>query len=1011
MKKVTLLFLALMVIAAITKSQNQEIRQQKIITDPETGYSLIEQEGMPQLHSGGFSTGGTSRGLEINWQYTDPASVGSIVKVSSEAGNTFASWWLNDERISLYTNSATPQWEVPITSDWEWPIDMTEDGDWVVTGYSGIVQVFLSSSPVPYWERTFEGGINGVKISPDGDKVYIAENDRGGSGKAYVSCFIVGEQDPEWETSFQGDATNFAASGDRSTLVFAQYVGVNKIWVIDASDGSVIFDAYYKNQYPPALSYDGKIILNGDYSGYAYLYEYVESKGTYEEKWNFKVGGGGTSAWVVGMGVSADGNTVAVGTLVFLSGGYDGEIYLLNSWSPEPIWVFEHAGDEICSIDLSADGSLIAAAGYGPMDHSKPDFMLFRRESNTPIFTINTLGSFNTVDISDDGTLCAVTGKAVHARVMGSGGLLYNIDSDPGGGTIAGIVDLEQTTDDSGAKIEIPELENYFTYSSDDGSYSIKYIPEGTYSVNASKVGYYPETIENVVVTEGETTIVDFSLEMTGNPPYSLEATHGAGLFVGLSWSHANPGETEGFNIYRKKIPEDPFPEEPIAMVTPDILSYEDNDVLPLTNYYYAVTAILEEGVESPYSNTAEGWMCSGFVTDEISAYYGSTPVIDGTISPGEWDDAFKLDASDFLGKYDNTPNPVGSVTMYFKVNQDMSELFVACINENDNTLEDHDEVALYIDDNNDGTYPPSGDNSEGNYWAAYYQSGSVIKYRPIYNTGGVGEVFYLEDPQIVVSDETGVIVYEFMIPIGDDEDWKISPNEENQSGLFNFTLDDPSAFDGYWPCQNQQIFMPEGYGTITFGAEDEIPTSPETVEILWTWEPLIITLEWSQPLINDFDYFNIYYSENGPPFELLVSTIGNQIFYVPPEPEYTEFYITTVDQAGQESDPSEIVVFDPYVGIEESEVHTELNVYPSPTSGAVTVSFRLDGSSLTQVTIFDVQGKIVATLLNSELPAGEYSLVWDGKSALGDQLKNGIYFVQIFNSQMMVSKKLILLK
>ena len=137
--------------------------------------------------------------------------------------------------------------------------------------------------------------------------------------------------------------------------------------------------------------------------------------------------------------------------------------------------------------------------------------------------------------------------------------------------------------------------------------------------------------------------------------------------------------------------------------------------------------------------------------------------------APGEWDDAFVLDASDFLGKNDNTPNPVGSVTMFFKNNAAMTELYVGCINTNDILLEDHDEVALYMDDNNDGVYPAIGDSTEGNYWAAYYASGSVIKYRPIYNTGGVGTVFFLDNPQIAVSNATGHIVYEFVIPIGDE--------------------------------------------------------------------------------------------------------------------------------------------------------------------------------------------------------------------------------------------------
>ena len=326
-------------------------------------------------------------------------------------------------------------------------------------------------------------------------------------------------------------------------------------------------------------------------------------------------------------------------------------------------------------------------------------------------------------------------------REFGSGGFLYNIHSDPGGGIISGLVDLENTTDDANAKVVINELEDYFNRSKSDGSYQVKYVPAGTYTVTASKIGYYPETISNVVVSEGIVTDVNFNLEETGNPPYQLMATHGAGLTIDLSWESDDPGDLLGFNIYRKNFAEDLFPEEPLATVSNDIFTYTDNQVLPLITYYYAVTAIIETDVESPYSNVAEGWMSTGFITDKISVYVGTTPVIDGTITPGEWDDAFVLDASDFLGKNDNIPNPVGSVTMYFKNNAAMTELYVACINENDIVLEDHDEVALYIDDNNDGAFPPSGNMSEGNYWAVYYASGNLIRYRPIYDNGGVGRL------------------------------------------------------------------------------------------------------------------------------------------------------------------------------------------------------------------------------------------------------------------------------
>ncbi|MBI9038257.1 MAG: T9SS type A sorting domain-containing protein, partial [Bacteroidales bacterium] len=359
-----------------------------------------------------------------------------------------------------------------------------------------------------------------------------------------------------------------------------------------------------------------------------------------------------------------------------------------------------------------------------------------------------------------------------------------------------------------------------------------------------------------------------------------------------------------GFNIYRKKYLEDLFPEEPLASVSEDEFNYSDESALPTINYYYAVTAILEGDAQSPYSNIEEGWVSTGFITNEISVYHGTTPIIDGIISEGEWDDAFLIDNSDFLGTYDNTIVPVGSVMGYYKSNDANTELYVAYIDYNDDILVDHDEVALYIDDNNDGSFPPPEDLSEGNYWAAHYASGDVIKYRPIFNTGGVGDVIYLDDPQIAVSNSAGYVVYEFVIPIGS-EYFELNPGPEGKSSLAVFVLDDPSAFDGWWPYNNQNLFAPTGFGTMSLNAVNEIPPAPENLCASIIESTAII--EWSMPEINDFDYFNIY-SEFNREFSLLGSTVGTQFLYDLPEFGVYQFYVTTVDNSGQESDPSETV-------------------------------------------------------------------------------------------------------
>lgn len=971
---------------------------QKTITDPQTGRSIeTTTTTVPPVLPDGKLMDDAAMAPGINWQFTDPAGIGSRIVVDDEQGLTFNSWWLNNERVSLWDDSNVPLWEMAVPTEWEYPIDMTSDGMFINVAFNNSVHIYNTATQALVWELTLPGQLVATFLSEDGSTVYVLENES--DAKCMASAYEVGNTAPLWQTGFISTATTAAASGDRSRMAVCQYSGANKLWVIDTETGEVIFDAGYKNQNPPSFSYDGNILLNGDYSGYAYLYKYHESLGTYQEEWYFKVGGGGSSAWVVGMAVSADGKTAAIGTLVFLSGGYDGEIYLFDTYSSVPRWVFGNCGDEIAAVSLSDDGSILAAAGYGPLDHSKPDAYFFRRESNEPIFTLTTPGSFNAIDLSGDGMMCSVTGKAVHARAMGSGGLIYNVNTNPGGGALAGSINEDF------AKIEIQGIDNYYAYS-ENGDYLVRFIPAGTYTVQASKVGFYPVTVDNVVITEGGQTHLDFTLEVTGEAPYDLMATQGAALSVDLWWDYGDPIAVEGFKIYRKTIEQAQFPEEPIGTVANIALEFSDTDVLPLTTYYYAVTAIFPGDVQSPYSEVAAGYTASGFVIDNISVYGGSVPVIDGTISEGEWDDAFIMDASDFLGTNDNMPNLVGSVTMYYKMNEAMTELYVACINTNDTVLEDHDEVALYIDDNMDRVYPAPGDNSEGNYWAVYYAAGNEIRYRPIYNTGGVGDVVLLENPQIEVSDATGVVVYEFMIPIGDDADWKISPNEDNQSGLFLFVLDDPSNFDGYWPAQNMQIFDPAGYGTLTFDAEDLMPEPPQNGFIWWdrAEAPITVLLSWDYPDMNDFDHFNVYLHRDGNS-ELVAETIGSQLVYVTDNNDYATFTVTTVDYTQNESVESEPLIFDVTVGISQPEPEMQTLVYPNPSSGQVTIAFATAAATRCNIEVLAPDGTLLDVVFDGILEAGKQQITWQPQNVAA-----GVCFMRIRTGESTAIRKILMM-
>jgi flagellar hook assembly protein FlgD len=52
--------------------------------------------------------------------------------------------------------------------------------------------------------------------------------------------------------------------------------------------------------------------------------------------------------------------------------------------------------------------------------------------------------------------------------------------------------------------------------------------------------------------------------------------------------------------------------------------------------------------------------------------------------------------------------------------------------------------------------------------------------------------------------------------------------------------------------------------------------------------------------------------------------------------------------------------------------------------------------SSKVLITIYDIHGREVRTLVNGEKARGYHAVVWDGQNSLGQRVVGGVYFYQI---------------
>lgn len=78
------------------------------------------------------------------------------------------------------------------------------------------------------------------------------------------------------------------------------------------------------------------------------------------------------------------------------------------------------------------------------------------------------------------------------------------------------------------------------------------------------------------------------------------------------------------------------------------------------------------------------------------------------------------------------------------------------------------------------------------------------------------------------------------------------------------------------------------------------------------------------------------------------------------------------------------------------SNAGANVKIYPNPFSSETSIKLICDKPSQVYICAFDASGKKVSELLNDSFGSGTRIYTWDGKSDKGQNLKNGIYFVQI---------------
>ena len=76
-----------------------------------------------------------------------------------------------------------------------------------------------------------------------------------------------------------------------------------------------------------------------------------------------------------------------------------------------------------------------------------------------------------------------------------------------------------------------------------------------------------------------------------------------------------------------------------------------------------------------------------------------------------------------------------------------------------------------------------------------------------------------------------------------------------------------------------------------------------------------------------------------------------------------------------------------------------------------ITIRYDVPKDELVNITIYDIMGRIIKTMVNTEITAGYKSIIWNATNNLGEPVSAGMYIYMIQAGEFTKTKKMVLLK
>ena len=166
----------------------------------------------------------------------------------------------------------------------------------------------------------------------------------------------------------------------------------------------------------------------------------------------------------------------------------------------------------------------------------------------------------------------------------------------------------------------------------------------------------------------------------------------------------------------------------------------------------------------------------------------------------------------------------------------------------------------------------------------------------------------------------------------------------------------------------------------------------------------------------NETQVGEILFAASGNQPNTETGTIANLTFEVL-EGFYGESSVTLSDVRVNENEELEVgaeMTVNYVLGISRAgvpEVFALHQNYPNPFNPVTRINYDLPKDDLVKITIYDMMGRQVKTLINQSQTAGYRSVRWDATNNLGETVSAGLYMYVVQAGEFRDTRKMILLK